>query len=64
MPAKKQYGNEKGFTLVGVLAPSAMVIAAIRGNDNAYRVTESTNWAQDRPEALTGLPYAKERERA
>ena len=61
--------REGGFTLlevviaisvltVGLLAVATMQTAAIRGNDNAYRVTESTTWAQDRLEALTGIPYA------
>jgi prepilin-type N-terminal cleavage/methylation domain-containing protein len=60
---------EVGFTLlevivaisilsVGLLAVATMQTAAIRDNDNAYRVTESTTWAQDRLEALTALPYS------
>ena len=61
--------NEVGFTLlevmmavtvltVGLLAVAGMQTAAIRGNDNAYRVTQSTTWAQDRLEALMALPYS------
>ena len=60
--------NEAGFTLlevmiaitiltVGLLAVAGMQTAAIRGNDNAYRVTESTTWAQDRLELLVSLPF-------
>ena len=60
---------EGGFTLlevviaisiltVGLLAVATMQTAAIRGNDNAYRVTKSTTWAQDRLEALIALPYS------
>ena len=60
--------REGGFTLlevviaisiltVGLLAVATMQTAAIRGNDIAYSVTESTTWAQDRLEALTALPY-------
>ena len=59
---------EGGFTLlevviaisiltVGLLAVAGMQTAAIRGNDNAYRVTEGTSWAQDRLELLMALPY-------
>jgi type IV pilus assembly protein PilV len=60
--------NEAGFTLlevmiaitiltVGLLAVAGMQTAAIRGNDNAYRVTEGTTWAQNRLELLIALPY-------
>ena len=60
--------DEAGFTLlevmiaitiltVGLLAVAGMQTAAIRGNDNAYRVTESTTWAQDRLELLVALPF-------
>jgi type IV pilus assembly protein PilV len=61
--------GEGGFTLlevvvaisiltVGLLAVAIMQTTAIRGNDNAYRVTASTTWAQDRLEALIALPYS------
>ena len=60
--------REAGFTLlevivavsiltVGLLAVASMQTAAIRGNDTAYRVTESVTWAQDRLEFLLALPY-------
>jgi type IV pilus assembly protein PilV len=60
--------REAGFTLlevivaisiltVGLLAVASMQTAAIRGNDAAYRVTESATWAQDRLEFLMALPY-------
>ena len=60
--------NEAGFTLleviaavsiltVGLLAVASMQAAAIQGNDKAYRVTEGATWAQNRIEALMGLPY-------
>ena len=60
--------NEAGFTLleviiaisiltVGLLAVAGMQTAAIRSNDNAYRVTEATTWAQDRLELLMALPF-------
>jgi type IV pilus assembly protein PilV len=60
--------DEVGFTLlevmiavtvltVGLLAVAGMQTAAIRGNDNAHRVTEGTTWAQDRLELLVALPY-------
>jgi len=61
--------GEGGFTIlevviaisilsVGLLAVAVMQTTAIRGNDYAYRVTESTTWAQDRLEALMALPYS------
>ena len=60
--------NEAGFTLleviaavsiltVGLLAVASMQTAAIQANDKAYRVTEGATWAQNRIEALMGLPY-------
>jgi prepilin-type N-terminal cleavage/methylation domain-containing protein len=60
--------NEAGFTLleviaavsiltVGLLAVASMQTAAIQGNDKAYRVSEGATWAQNRIEALMGLPY-------
>ena len=60
--------REAGFTLleviiaisiltVGLLAVASMQTAAIRGNDTAYRVTESVTWAQDRLEFLLALPF-------
>ena len=60
--------RQAGFTLlevivaisilsVGLLAVASMQTAAIRGNDTAYRVTESVTWAQDRLEFLLALPY-------
>ena len=60
--------REAGFTLlevivavsiltVGLLAVASMQTAAIRGNETAYRVTESVTWAQDRLEFLLSLPY-------
>ncbi len=60
--------SEAGFTLleviaavsiltVGLLAVASMQAAAIQGNDKAYRVTEGATWAQNRIEALMGLPY-------
>jgi type IV pilus assembly protein PilV len=65
---EKDIKREGGFTLlevviaisilaIGLLAVATMQTAAIRSNDNAYTVTESTTWAQDRLEALTALPY-------
>jgi Tfp pilus assembly protein PilV len=67
--AGREKEAEGGFTLleaivaisiltVGLLAVASMQTAAIQGNDHAYRVTESTTWAQDRLEALTALPYS------
>jgi len=61
-------GGEGGFTIlevviaisilsVGLLGVAIMQTTAIRGNDDAYRVSESTTWAQDRLEALMALPY-------
>ena len=60
--------REAGFTLIevivaisilsiGLLAVASMQTAAIRGNDNAYRITEGVTWAQDRLEYLLSLPY-------
>ena len=64
----EKQGREAGFTLleviiaisiltVGLLAVASMQTAAIRGNDAAYRITESATWAQDRLEYLMALPY-------
>ena len=64
----EKQGREAGFTLleviiaisiltVGLLAVASMQTAALRGNDAAYRVTESATWAQDRLEFLMALPY-------
>ena len=66
---RRESVGEGGFTLLevivsvsvltlGLLAVASMQTAAIRGNDNAYRMTESATWAQDRLEALTALPYS------
>ena len=60
--------REAGFTLleviiaisilsVGLLAVASMQTAAIRGNDNAYRITEGATLAQDRLEYLLARPY-------
>lgn len=65
---REERENEAGFTLlevivavsiltVGLLAVATMQTTAIQGNDNAYRITEGTNWVQNRLEALIGLPY-------
>lgn len=65
---RDRHNEEAGFTLleviiaisiltVGLLAVASMQTAAIRGNDAAYRVTESVTWAQDRLEYLLALPY-------
>jgi type IV pilus assembly protein PilV len=65
---REKKDREAGFTLleiivaisilsVGLLAVASMQTAAIQGNDNAYRVTESVTWAQDRLEFLLALPY-------
>ncbi len=64
----EKQSREAGFTLleviiaisiltVGLLAVATMQTAAIRGNDAAYRITESATWAQDRLEFLMALPY-------
>jgi type IV pilus assembly protein PilV len=64
----EKQSREAGFTLleviiaisiltVGLLAVASMQTAAIRGNDAAYRITESATWAQDRLEFLMALPY-------
>ena len=66
---RSEKNGEGGFTIlevviaisilsVGLLAVGIMQTTAIRSNDNAYRVTESTTWAQDRLEALMALPYS------
>jgi type IV pilus assembly protein PilV len=60
--------GEAGFTLleviaavsiltVGLLAVASMQTAAIQSNDKAYRVSEGATLAQNRIEALMGLPY-------
>ena len=43
---------------IGLLAVAAMQSSAIRGNNMGYRVTESTNLAQDRLEWLLMKDYA------
>ena len=64
----EKQSREAGFTLleviiaisiltVGLLGVATMQTAAIRGNDAAYRITESVTWAQDRLEHLLALPY-------
>lgn len=65
---REESEGEAGFTLleviaavsiltVGLLAVASMQTAAVQGNDNAYRITEGTNWVQNRLEALLALPY-------
>ncbi len=60
--------REAGFTLLeviisisiltfGLLAVASMQTAAIRGNNNAYRITQGATWAQDRLEYLLSLDY-------
>ena len=67
--ARSEKGGEGGFTIlevviavsilsVGLFAVAMMQTTAIRGNDNAYRVSESTTLAQDRLEALMAMPYS------
>lgn len=64
----EKQSREAGFTLleviiaisilsVGLLAVASMQTAAIRGNDNAYRITEGATWAQDRLEYLMAQSY-------
>lgn len=59
---------EGGFTLLevivavsiltfGLLAVASMQLTAIRGNYNAYNITEGTTVAQDRLEELMGKTY-------
>ena len=60
--------REDGFTLLeviiamsiltfGLLAVASMQTMAIRGNDNASRITEATTLAQDRLEKILALRY-------
>ena len=60
--------KEGGFTLLevlvavcilsfGLLAVASMQTGSIRGNNTAYRQTESLGVAQDRIERLLALPY-------
>lgn len=60
--------REDGFTLLeviiaisiltfGLLAVASMQTSAIRGNDNASRITEATTLAQDRLEKILALRY-------
>lgn len=64
----EKQSREAGFTLleviiaisilsVGLLAVASMQTAAIRGNNNAYRITEGATWAQDRLEYLMAQSY-------
>ncbi len=65
-------GNDKGFTLIeviialavfsfGVLATLMMQGTVVRGNANAHRVTDATNWGGDRLEILFNMPYDSEK---
>lgn len=60
--------NNKGFTLIEVMIALGvffigfvvflmMTTTSIRGNANALRITASGNWATDRFEQLSRMPY-------
>jgi len=64
----RKRSKEAGFTLLevlvaisilsfGLLAVASMQTGSIRGNNTAYRQTESLSIAQDRIERLLALPY-------
>jgi prepilin-type N-terminal cleavage/methylation domain-containing protein len=62
--------RERGFTLlevmisiailsIGLLAIASMQVRAVEGNASADRLTEGTNWGQDKIEELMALPYTQ-----
>jgi len=60
--------NEKGFSLIevimaisilsiGILGVASMQTSALQGNSFANRITDSTNWGQDKMEELLACSY-------